>query len=112
MNIPSFHPDWLVTFWFTTPVLNRLNPHITLIIVASVLFVAFFSRKKYRIKTVPDPIEERFKLLIFRKKMLEKELVNLDGGSESSSHEQYVQKKMELERLLERTEKELQQYTI
>lgn len=114
MNIPAFHPDWLVTFWLTTPVLNRLNPHITLIIVVSVLFVVFFSRKKYRVKAVPDPEEERFKLLIYRKQMIEKELTKLASESvnATSPDEQVAQKKTELERMLDRTTKELQQYTL
>jgi len=33
MDTPPFHPEWLVRFWLETPGLNRLEPHLTLMIV-------------------------------------------------------------------------------
>lgn len=113
MDIPSFHPEWLVTLWLTTPGLNKLDPHLTLIL-AFVIIISFYFLKKRRagLKQL-DQEEEVFQRLLREKNMIEKRLENLEQENSQRliPKEQYETKKKELEKNLNVAKKELCQFT-
>lgn len=113
MDIPAFHPEWIVTFWLTTPGLNKVDPHLLLVLLLASLIAVFYVKRRNRINVKLDTDEERFQHLLLKKNMLEKELLELKKNHEEEKNprEQLLQKKKELEKHLDLTKKELQQYT-
>lgn len=112
MAAPPFHPEWLVTFWLTTPGLNKVDPHLVLALLA-VLIALFVWKKRKNTTGIHDREEERFQHLLTKKKILQKELMDLERKFEQDfvSKDEFQQKKKELSRLLEETEQDLQQFT-
>lgn len=112
MGIPAFHPEWIVTFWLTTPVLNRIDPHLVSGLLVAALFVAYYVRRKRKPVVKVDTQEEQFQLLMARRKLLEKELDELNQESKlnGTEIEQYIKKKEELEKHLILTNKKIEQY--
>lgn len=113
MDVPAFHPEWLVTFWLTTPVLNRIEPHLFSLLLIIALFVAYYVRRKKKPIAKVDSEEEQFQLLLTRRKLLEQELKEL-GQEDEVNHphdEQFIKKKQELEKHLSLTNEKLQQFT-
>lgn len=114
MDLPVFHPEWLVTFWLTTPGLNRLNPHIVLLL-AAVCFIGFYLYRKKRVLSAePDREEERFQQLMEKKNLLERDLRELERAHDQKEivDGQYLKKREELEMRLEMTKYELRQFTL
>lgn len=113
MDIPAFHPEWLVNFWLTTPGLNRIEPHLFTILLVIALFVAYYVRRKKRPIVKVDTEEEQFQLLLTRRKLLEQELRELGQECEikDTQDEQLMKKKQELEKHLSLTNEKLQQFT-
>lgn len=113
MDIPAFHPEWIVTFWLSTPGLNKVDPHLLLLTVITLLVSVYFYKRRRNGIPQPDAEEEKFQHLLTTKQVLEKELLELEGLSEQGiSNEQYLKKKQELEKHLDLTKQRLQQFTI
>lgn len=113
MDVPAFHPEWLVTFWLTTPGINKIDPH--LILAAILVTLGWYVFKIKALKTnLVDSEEEQFKHLFTRKNVIEKELTELERQCQEQriSKEHYQNKKSELEKYLASTEQELQQFTL
>ncbi|PLR98212.1 hypothetical protein [Bacillus sp. T33-2] len=113
-EIPAFHPEWLVTFWLTTPGLNLLNPHYLLIFIAIFTLGMYFFRKQRVAVQVPDEDEKRFKHLLMKKTVIEKQVDELEESRKQGSltEEKYEQKAKELEKHLDQVKKELLHYTL
>lgn len=112
--MPPYHPEWLVTFWLTTPGLNKLDPHVTLLLIFIVIIsFIIIKRRKDKIHIV-DGQEEKFQHLLNRKKVIEIEMKDLNTQLQNNriSYEQFSKKKNELERHLQHTLNELKQYTL
>ncbi|MDQ0154106.1 hypothetical protein [Robertmurraya andreesenii] len=112
MDIPAFHPEWLVTFWLTTPGLNKLNPHLLLVIIVIFVIGYYFIKRRKKPIEKSDSNEEQFQLLLTKKNMLEKELNELRSKYEQEELENagLANKKKELEKHLEQTMRQLQQF--
>jgi hypothetical protein len=112
---PAYHPEWLVTFWLTTPGLNWLNPHYLLILLAVGIVVRHFYKKRTAdIIDIPDTEDQRFKHLLLRKNVIEEQMGGLDGKLKSAeiTEEDYARKLKEYHIHLDQVKKELQQYTL
>lgn len=106
MDIPAFHPEWLVTFWLNTPGLNKIDPHLVLILVIVAVVVAFFMNRRKQTEIKPKVDEEKFQNLLKNKKIIEEELAEINRIGVQDE----VRKK-ELEKRLALTKHELQQFT-
>jgi hypothetical protein len=113
-SLPAFHPEWLIRFWFTTPGLNRLDPHITLALLAAVLILFLYVKRKQTAYIQPDADEERFKHLLAKQRIIEKQMDELSASREQKqiSDELYEGKMAEFRKHLERTRQELRQFTL
>ncbi|MGA8942804.1 MAG: hypothetical protein WB502_08845 [Thermoactinomyces sp.] len=113
MDIPPFHPEWLVTFWLSTPGLNRLDPHMVLLLATGGFIGFYLYRKNRKLKAEPEWEEERFQQLMTRKKRLEQDLEELERehGKGEIASDCYLKKRQELEMRLEMTEHQLRQFT-
>ncbi|WP_053360341.1 hypothetical protein [Bacillus sp. FJAT-27251] len=112
-SLPAFHPEWLIRFWFGTPGLNRLDPHLTLALLT--LALLFLYMKKRRTPEItPDPDEERFKHLLAKQRIIERQLDELRDSHEQKQigDELYWAKRNEFQKHLERTRQELRQFTL
>lgn len=114
MDIPAFHPEWLVTFWLTTPGLNVFNPHLLLILFMIVLIGIYYFKRKRKGIPQPDSEEMQFKHLLAKKTVIENELGELKREYEAGKLEgdQYMGKEKELQKHLDLTKRELKQFTI
>lgn len=78
-QLPPFHPEWLIRFWFQTPGLQSLNPHWVLITLAFIGIALFFLK---RMKTTDEPVkdqeEEQFQHLMTRKQIIERKIAELE----------------------------------
>ncbi|MBM4762629.1 hypothetical protein [Bacillus sp. B15-48] len=113
-HLPAYHPEWLIKFWFGTPGLNKLEPHLTLFIALIVLLLFFYKKSKSTNSNVIDIEEEVFKQLLTRRQVIEQQIVELDVSYEQNKlpEDQYKRKRTEFQKLLEQTRQELRQYTI
>lgn len=112
---PAYHPEWLVTFWLTTPVLNALNPHYLLIITAAVIGSSYFIRKKRSSnEELPGKEEQMFKHLLLRKNVIEEQIDGLEAKLKAAeiNTEDYEKLFSDYQRHLTQVKKELQQYTL
>jgi hypothetical protein len=112
---PAYHPEWLVTFWLSIPVLNALNPHYLLIIIAAVIGSSYFLRKKRSSnEELPEKEEQMFKHLLLRKNVIEEQLVGLEAKLKAAeiNAEDYEKLFKDYQRHLNLVKKELQQYTL
>lgn len=113
MNIPAFHPEWLITFWLTTPVFRSLEPHATLaVLLAIVIGVWFYFWKKKRI-TAPDEQEVYFQHLLRQKQVIEQKLEQLEEmlGKGEITNEAYDKKRLDYYQVLEKVKEDLIQFT-
>lgn len=110
MDIPAFHPSWLVTFWLTTPGLNKVDPHLFLGILAALVIVFYFYKRKKNQGFQIDKDEEQFQHLLSKKKLIEQELLKLDREEDVSS-QKVIEKKRELEKQLDVTKQRLIEFT-
>ncbi|WP_147532677.1 hypothetical protein [Bacillus marasmi] len=80
-QLPPFHPEWLIRFWFNTPGLQLLNPHWVLIILALVGIALFFIKrsKTADIAPVRNQEEEQFQHLLTRKQIIERKIAELEN---------------------------------
>jgi hypothetical protein len=113
-SLPAFHPEWLIRFWFGTPGLNRLDPHLTLTLMAIALFVYLYVKRKRTADPQLDADEERFKHLLAKQRIIERQMDEL-----KDSHEQkqigdkiYKEKMNQYQKHLDRTRQELRQFTL
>ena len=112
---PAYHPEWLVTFWLTTPGLNWLNPHYLLMIAGVGLVITYLvKRKKTEAVDMADPEDERFKHLLLRKKVIEEQMENLEGKRRAAeiSEADFAGKITDYENHLKQVKNELHQYTL
>jgi peptidoglycan hydrolase CwlO-like protein len=115
-KIPPFHPDWLVTFWFSTPGLKEMNPHLLLSMVAIIVLVIFFIKKTTlpaaRIVT-PTVEEEQFYHLLKKKQIIEQKMSELREWTERGelAEEKYQTKLSEYNKHLDKVNKELLYFT-
>lgn len=107
---PAYHPEWLVTFWLSTPVLNALNPHYLLFILAAGIFIRFFIKKKNETSDIED---QHFRHLLAKKNVLEEQLDGLVRklGAAEITIEDYQKTVKDYHARLEQVKEELQQYT-
>lgn len=106
MDIPAFHPEWLITFWLSTPGLNKMDPHLVLFLAVVAIILIFFVKRKKQTAIKPQLDEERFQNLLKSKNNIEKELEEI-----VRSGVQDEARKQELEKRLALTKYELQQFT-
>ncbi|WP_210364844.1 hypothetical protein [Bacillus sp. REN3] len=112
---PAYHPDWLVTFWLTTPVLKWINPHYLLILIGAGLVAVFFLKKRRGQEIrVEDNEDQRFKHLLLKKNVIEEQLAGLEGKFMDAEITEldYARKRHDYEQHLDQVMKELQQYTL
>lgn len=107
---PAFHPEWLVTFWLSTPGLNALNPHFLLIILAAAIFIRLFIKKK---NVTLDAEDQHFRHLLTKKNVIEEQLAGIERKrmADEITNENYAQTVKAYQTHLEQVKKELQQYT-
>lgn len=112
MDIPAFHPEWLVTFWLTTPGINKLDPHLTSLFLVGILIVIIVVKmKKRKAALVPlDSDEEHFQRLVKEKGIIEGKLTELEQDRGGLSDEQYAKKRIELEEHLNKTTEALKYF--
>ena len=111
---PAYHPEWLVKFWLTTPGLNMVNPHYLLIVLAAVIGVVWFLRKrKAPSEEVISEEDQLFRHLLHRKKVIESELAGLEARLSAAeiTEENFHKMKFEYQSHLAQVDKELKQYT-
>ncbi|KKK38425.1 hypothetical protein WQ57_09580 [Mesobacillus campisalis] len=113
-SLPAFHPEWLIRFWFGTPGLNRLDPHLTLALLAFGLVLFFHVKRRRTAEIPPNPDEERFKHLFAKQRVIERQLDELRDSHEQKQigDELYKAKRNEFQKHLERTRQELRQFTL
>lgn len=107
---PAYHPEWLVTFWLSTPVLNALNPHYLLMILAAAIFMLLFMKKK---KVTLDVEDQHFKHLLAKKNVIEEQLAEIEKKlmADEKTNENYAQTVKAYHTHLEQVKEELKQYT-
>lgn len=107
---PAYHPEWLVSFWLSTPVLNLLNPHYLLIILGASILIRFFLKKKAENSDTED---QRFRHLLAKKNVIEEQLSGLEEKFKAveMTKEDYMKSVKDYQKLLEQVKEELQQYT-
>lgn len=111
---PAYHPEWLVTFWLTTPGLNWLNPHYLLILLAAGLVIRYFlKRRDTEAVENPDAEDLRFKHLLLRKKVIEEQMEGLETKRHAGeiTDSEFADKISDYRSHLEQVKLELQQYT-
>ena len=114
-SVPPYHPEWIIRFWFSTPGLRSVDPHLTLaIITILVAGVIFFMRRKRQPLGQADPEEARLKHLLAKQKVIRQQMAELEKNlnGEAITPEAYSLKRKEYEKHLERTEQELRQFTL
>jgi hypothetical protein len=113
-GLPAYHPEWIIRFWFGTPGIRELNPHYTLFFLTIIIIgFLYFKKKKVVIERL-DEDEERFKHLLTKKKVIEKQMAELKQHREQDkiTDEQYRQKLTEFQKHLDQTSEELHQFTL
>jgi len=113
-GLPAYHPEWLIRFWFGTPGLRELNPHYILFLLTIVILGSLYVKKKKVIVEQPDVDEERFKHLLTKKNVIEKQMAELQQRREEKliTDEQYQEKIKEFQKHLDQTSHELHQFTL
>ncbi|WP_404329608.1 hypothetical protein [Mesobacillus maritimus] len=113
-GLPTYHPEWVIRFWFGTPGLRELNPHYTLFFLAIILLVVIYFKRKLVVVPQPDVEENRFKHLLTKKNVIEKQMAELELRREQNNipEEQYKEKLKEFQKHLEQTKQELHQFTL
>jgi hypothetical protein len=113
-GLPAYHPEWVIRFWFGTSGLRELNPHYTLFFLALIIIGFLYFKKKKVVVEKLDEDEERFKHLLTKKKVIEKQMatLNLQYEQNNITDEQYRQKITEFQKHLEQTSHELHQFTL
>jgi hypothetical protein len=112
---PAYHPDWLVSFWLSTPGLNWLNPHYLLIILAAVFVLRYFIKRGTENQSEPPDTEDvRFKHFLLRKKVIEEQMAGLEVKRKAAeiTEEDFLRKLKDYQNQLEQVKNELQQYTL
>ncbi|MEH7886095.1 hypothetical protein V7654_17480 [Bacillus sp. JJ1609] len=106
----AYHPEWLVTFWLSTPLLNALNPHYLLMILAAAIFIRLFMKKK---NVTLDIEDQHFRHLLAKKNVIEEQLAGIERKlmADEITNEIYAQTVKAYLTHLEQVKKELQQYT-
>lgn len=115
-QFPPFHPDWLVTFWFSTPGFKAMDPHVFLSVIAAIGLALFFIKKR---KTPPIRLvatnfeDEQFHHLLKKKQMIEQKMAELKVLSEQNglASEQYQMKLGEYHKHLDQVNRELLYFT-
>ncbi|MGJ7920365.1 hypothetical protein [Neobacillus sp. LXY-4] len=113
-QFPPFHPEWLVTFWFSTPVLRLINPHWFLIILAVSAMVVFFIKRQKSVEHPQiDSDEEKFQHLLTKKQIIEKKIAELEMQKQQGelSEEKYELKRSEYKKHLDKVILDLHYYT-
>ncbi|RSD27827.1 hypothetical protein [Mesobacillus subterraneus] len=111
---PAYHPEWLVTFWLTTPGLNLLNPHYVLIVLAVILAAGWFMKKRRtKAAEILDEEDQVFKHLLLKKKVIEQQLQELEARLMAAevTEESFRKMKQDYHSHLDQVNKELEQYT-
>ncbi len=113
-GLPAYHPEWLIRIWFGTPGLRALNPHYTLFFLTILILGVLYFKKKKEIVEQPDVDEERFKHLLTKKNVIEKQIMVLQKQHEEQliTDEQYQEKRKEFQKHLDKTSNELHQFTL
>lgn len=112
-EMPAFHPDWLISFWLGTPILNKLDPHVILIFLVAFILIGLFSRRKRMQKQEPDIDEKQFQLLLKKKAVIEEQMTRLEIQKKQGeiTEEQYAKTIAEYKQHLDGVKRELLQYT-
>ena len=111
---PAFHPEWLGTFWLSTPVLDVLNPHYLLIISAGIMIWYLIRKKRGSNEDISGKEDQLFKHLFIRKNVIEEQLAGLEAKLKAAeiNKEDYAKLFNDYQNHLEQVKKELQQYTL
>ncbi|QED49030.1 hypothetical protein [Cytobacillus dafuensis] len=110
-EIPPFHPEWLVSFWLGTPILNTINPHFVLIVLIAVLIFKLIKRRK---NTHEHDYEEmQFQLLLKKKAVIEEQMTELERNKKLGevTDLQYSKIIEEYKQHLDTVKKELLRFT-
>lgn len=113
-GLPAYHPEWLITFWFSAPGLNKLDPHITIATIGLIIIVIYFTKNfKRPVEQVIDGEEELFQQLLTKKKVIQQQLNELKSNYElqSMTLEEFQVKQSEYKKLLEQTRQKLRDFT-
>jgi hypothetical protein len=113
-QFPPFHPEWLVTFWFQTPVLKWINPHWFLIsLVLAVIALFLIKRKRFVDLPVQDQDEQQFQHLLTKKQIIEKKIYELESQKQEGilPEEEFQSKLIQYKKHLDKVNLNLSFYT-
>lgn len=113
MSTPPLHPEWLITFWLTTPVIRNLEPHVTmLVILIMIIGLAIYFIKRNKAEK-PDEQEIYFQHLLQQKQMIEGKMQQLEKKLLSGQiiTENDEKKLLEYQKYLNKVKKDLLQFT-
>lgn len=113
-QLPSFHPDWLVSFWFSTPVLRSINPHWFLISTAVIGLGILLIKRKGKAPASPvDTDEQQFQHLLTKRQIIEQKLTELENQRFQGelSEEKFQMKLVEYKKHLDKVNLDLLYYT-
>lgn len=115
-QLPPFHPDWLVTFWFSTPILRAINPHWFLIVLTLIAIGFFFVIRRGKAvspTSVSDTDEQQFQHLLTKKQIIERKIAELENKRLQGelSDEIFQSKLAEYTKHLEKAKLDLLYYT-
>lgn len=113
MSTPPFHPEWLITFWLTTPGIRSLDPHVTTVIILAIIILVgiYYLRKNKAPKQ--DEQEVYFQHLLQKKHVIDNQIkelkTQLDDGE--ISQEDYDKKLVDYETYLKKVKQDLLEFT-
>lgn len=112
-EFPPFHPDWLVTFWYTTPILKAFDPHLFLSIIAIVGITLYFTKRRNSPLPEPDLEEQQFHHSLKKKQIIEQKIAELEiqRNQGELNEDQYLYKLGEYKKHLEKVKKDLLYFT-
>jgi hypothetical protein len=114
IEMPPFHPDWLVNFWLGTPFLNMFDPHAVLIFLLVVtVMIVIIQRRSLAYKQEFAAEENQFQLLLKKKAVIEDQMASLDLQKMQGKigEDQYINRMNEYKLHLNNVKSELIRFT-
>ncbi|MFE8703345.1 hypothetical protein ACFYKX_22550 [Cytobacillus sp. FJAT-54145] len=112
-EFPPFHPEWLITFWLTTPVLRSIEPHLVLVVIIGVIVFLYMKKRKSLRENKIDTTENMFQHLLNKRRVIEQQIVMLEKQKKQGdiSIELYEKSIDEYKEHLEHVKNELIKFT-
>lgn len=113
MNTPPLHPEWLIKFWLTTPVIRNIDPHLVSAIVLLVIIgIGVYYLRKNKGSQFDDQ-EMRFQHLLQQKRIAEEQIEVLKEqlAKDEITKEEYDKKIIEYTSFLNKINEDLHQFT-